>query len=443
MSSDAVERTISRPVTLKGEIAVPGDKSISHRALILNAMASGTAHVSGLSNGEDVMSTMACLRGLGVEIAEGERAGEFNVTGKGPLLEEPGDILDAGNSGTSMRLLSGLLATQPFMSVLTGDSSLRSRPMGRIVDPLQQMGARVLGRQDSNLAPLVINGGSLNGIEYHLPVASAQVKSCIMLAGLSASGDTLIHQPALSRDHTERMVSAMGVRVEEEGLDLFLQPGPLKAIDISVPGDISSAAFWIVAGLCHADSNVIIRNVGLNPSRTGILDALQAMGAGSSLRLINERTEGGEPVADVQVTPGQLHGTEIAGDMIPRLLDEIPILAVAACFAEGETVIRDAAELRVKESDRIATTVEELSRLGANIEAMEDGMLIRGAGRLVGAAGQSHGDHRLAMALAVCGLLADGDTTVQGASDASISYPPFWDDLATLAGTEPPPNTRS
>ena len=437
MSSDTTNRIISRPASLKGEIAVPGDKSISHRALILNAMASGTAHVTGLSNGEDVMSTMACLRGLGVEITEGALPGEYHVTGQGPLLEEPGDILDAGNSGTSMRLLSGLLATQPFMSVLTGDASLRSRPMRRIVDPLQRMGARVLARQDGNLAPLVINGGSLNGIEYQLPVASAQVKSCIMLAGLAAEGDTLIHQPALSRDHTERMVAAMGAKVEEKGLDLLLRPGPLKALDISVPGDISSAAFWIVAGLCHADSRVIIRSVGLNPSRTGILEALQAMGAGSSLQLINERTEGGEPVADVLVTPGQLHGTEIAGEMIPRLLDEIPILAVAACFAEGETVIRDAAELRVKESDRIATTVEELSRLGADIEAREDGMSIRGAGRLVGTAGRSHGDHRLAMALAVCGLLSEGDTTVQGASDASISYPSFWEDLAMLAGNEP------
>ncbi len=442
MSADTVERIISRPAILKGEIAVPGDKSISHRALILNAMASGTARVTGLSNGEDVMSTMACLRGLGVEITEGAHPGEYHVTGRGPVLQEPGDILDAGNSGTSMRLLSGLLATQPFMSVLTGDASLRTRPMRRIVDPLQRMGAQVLARQDGNLAPLVINGGSLSGIEYDLPVASAQVKSCIMLAGLAAEGDTLIHQPALSRDHTERMVSAMGVRVEEEGLDLFLQPGALRALDISVPGDISSAAFWIVAGLCHADSSVIVRSVGLNPSRTGILDALQAMGAGNSLQLINERIEGGEPVADVQVTPGQLHGTEIAGEMIPRLLDEVPILAVAACFAEGETVIRDAAELRVKESDRIATTVEELSRLGADIEAREDGMAIRGTGRLVGAACQSHGDHRLAMALAVCGLLAEGDITVQGASDASISYPPFWDDLATLVGNQPVPNAR-
>ena len=434
MSSDSAVRTVSRPVRLAGELSVPGDKSISHRSLILNAMAHGTAHVTGLSNGEDVMSTMSCLRGMGVEITAGTTQGEYTVAGRGPVLEEPTDILDAGNSGTSMRLLSGLLAAQPFMSVLTGDASLRTRPMRRIVEPLQHMGAQVMARQGGSLAPLVIRGGSLQGIEYDLPVASAQVKSCILLAGLSADRETVIHQPALSRDHTERMVTAMGATVEEDGLDLSLRPVALNSVDISVPGDISSAAFWIVAGLCHPNSRVLVRGVGLNPSRTGIIDALQAMGAGDSLQLIDERTEGGEPVADLLVTPGQLRGTEIGGDMIPRILDEVPILAVAACFAEGETVIRDASELRVKESDRIASTVEELSRLGANIEAREDGMVIRGTGRLRGAACQSHGDHRLAMSMAVCGLLADGETEVHGASDASISYPSFWDDLDLFAG---------
>lgn len=437
MTADTTVRTITSPGKLGGELAVPGDKSISHRSLILNAMAQGTARISGLSNGEDVMSTMACLRGMGVEITEGQSPGEYTVAGRGPVLQEPEDILDAGNSGTSMRLLSGLLAAQPFLSVLTGDASLRSRPMRRIADPLRRMGAQVMGRQGGSLAPLVISGGSLRGIEYDLPVASAQVKSCIMLAGLSADGDTVIHQPALSRDHTERMVTAMGARVEENGLDLRLRSGTLKAVDIAVPGDISSAAFWIVLGLCHPDSQVLVRGVGLNPSRTGIMDALWAMGAGNSLQLLDERIEGGEPVADVLVTPGKLHGTEIAGDMIPRILDEVPILAVAACFASGETVIRDAAELRVKESDRIATTVAELSRLGADIQARDDGMVIRGTGRLAGAACQSHGDHRLAMAMAVCGLLADGETEVHGADDASVSYPGFWDDLDKLAGVSP------
>ena len=433
MTPEASVRTLTRPSRIDGELTVPGDKSISHRSLILNAMAHGRAQISGLSNGEDVMSTLDCLRRMGVAITEGNNPGDYTVDGRGPVLEEPSDILDAGNSGTSMRLLSGLLAAQPFMSVLTGDESLRSRPMRRIVHPLQQMGAQVMGRQNGSLAPLVIQGGSLAGIEYDLPVASAQVKSCIMLAGLTASGDTVIHQPALSRDHTERMISAMGASVEEDGLDLSIKPVELGAVDISVPGDISSAAFWIVAGLCHPDSRVLVKGVGLNPSRTGIIDALQAMGAGDSLRLLNQRTEGGEPVADLLVTSGDLSGTEIGGDLIPRILDEVPILAVAACFASGETIIRDAAELRVKESDRIATTVEELSRLGANIEAREDGMVIRGTGRLSGAECRSHGDHRLAMAMAVCGLLSDGEVKVHGAADASVSYPSFWEDLELLA----------
>ena len=433
MQPSSQERTVRRPSRLGGELTVPGDKSISHRSLILNAMAHGTARVTGLSNGEDVMSTMACLRGMGVAISLGDTPGEYTVESRGPVLEEPTDILDAGNSGTSMRLLSGLLAAQPFLSVITGDGSLRTRPMRRIVEPLQRMGAQVMGRQNGSLAPLAIQGGSLKGVEYELPVASAQVKSCIMLASLSADGPTVIHQPALSRDHTERMITAMGATVDEDGLALHLKPGPLNAVDIAVPGDISSAAFWIVAGLCHPDSRVLVKGVGLNPSRTGIIDALQAMGAGDSLQLLNERTEGGEPVADVLATTAQLHSTEIAGDMIPRILDEVPILAVAACFASGETVIRDAEELRVKESDRIATTVEELSRLGADIEAREDGMVIRGTGRLTGATCQSHGDHRLAMSLAICGLLADGDVDVHGAGDAAVSYPGFWDDLAALA----------
>ena len=433
MAADISVRTVRKPSRLVGELTVPGDKSISHRSLILNAVAHGSARVTGLSNGEDVMSTMACLQRMGVQIAQGKSPGEYTVVGRGPVLEEPSDILDAGNSGTSMRLLSGLLAAQPFLSVLTGDASLRSRPMRRIVEPLQQMGATVMGRQNGSLAPLVIEGGSLKGIEYYLPVASAQVKSCIMLAGISADGDTLIHQPALSRDHTERMVTAMGAAVEEDGLDLHVKPTSLRSVDIGVPGDISSAAFWIVAGLCHPDSRILVRDIGLNPSRTGIIDALMAMGAGDNLQLLNERTEGGEPVADLLITSAELHGTEIGGDMIPRILDEVPILAVAACFASGETIIRDAAELRVKESDRIATTVGELTRLGADIEAREDGMAIRGTGSLTGAACQSHGDHRLAMAMAVSGLLASGAVLVHGSDDASVSYPSFWQDLESLA----------
>ena len=440
MAAATQSRALRRPSILSGQLAVPGDKSISHRSLILNALAEGRALVRGLSHGEDVLSTMACLRSMGVPIEPGESPGEYTIEGRSASLEEPADVLDAGNSGTSMRLLSGLLASQPFVSVLTGDESLRSRPMGRIVAPLKAMGAEIMGRRSDSLAPLVVRGGSLKGIEYDLPVASAQVKSCIMLAGLAAEGDTVIHQPSLSRDHTERMVTAMGASVETDGLDLVLHPGPLRAVDVLVPGDISSAAFWMVAGLCHPNSRVLVRGVGLNPSRTGIIDALVAMGAGPGLQMVEERTEGGEPVADLLLTPTELKGAEIAGDLIPRILDEIPVLAVAACFASGDTVIRDAAELRVKESDRIATTVEELRRLGAKIEARDDGMVIHGAGRLTGADVYSHGDHRLAMALAVAGLLADGETTVHGAGDASVSYPEFWDDLDSLAqGTAPSP----
>ena len=430
-------RAVSRPASLGGVLSVPGDKSISHRSLILNAIAQGDALVQGLSGGEDVISTMRCLQAMGVSIEPADAPGSYKIRGRGPELEEASDILDAGNSGTSMRLLSGILASQPFVSVITGDGSLRSRPMQRIVQPLKQMGAQIMGRRNDSLAPLVVRGGGLKGIEYDLPMASAQVKSAIMLAGLSATGETIIHQPALSRDHTERMVMAMGGKIEEDGLDLVIHPATLKAVDIIVPGDISSAAFWMVAALCHQDSRILVRGVGMNPSRTGIIDVLQEMSAGDGLKILDQRTEGGEPVADILVTPAELHGVEIGGDLIPRLLDEVPILAVAACFAIGDTVIRDAAELRVKESDRIATTVEQLTRLGANIEATDDGMIIHGrgtggTGRLTGAECESHGDHRLAMSMAVAGLLADGETTVHGAADASVSYPEFWRDLDLL-----------
>lgn len=427
-----MEQIIHSPASLAGSLSVPGDKSISHRSLILNAIAAGDALVTGLSGGDDVISTMHCLQAMGGNIEPGDQPGTYTVHGTDHGLQEPADILDAGNSGTSMRLLSGLLAAQPFFSVLTGDSSLRSRPMGRVVQPLTQMGAQIGGRRDNTLAPLAIRGGALRGIEYNMPVASAQVKSSIMLAGLSADGETVLHQPALSRDHTERMVTAMGATVEADGLTLILHPSRLKAVDVAVPGDISSAAFWMVAGLCHPNARVLVRGVGLNPSRTGIVEALQAMDAGDGLSLLNQRTEGGEPVADLLVTSHQLRGIEIGGEIIPRIIDELPVLAVAACFANGTTVIRDAKELRVKESDRIETTVSELSRLGARIEARDDGMIIHGTGRLTGAPCQSYGDHRLAMSMGVAGLLAQGRTTVHGAEAATVSYPEFWQHLASL-----------
>jgi 3-phosphoshikimate 1-carboxyvinyltransferase len=413
---------------------VPGDKSISHRSLIFNAISQGSAQVTGLASGDDVVSTMRCLQALGVEIEPGEQPGSVTVTGTGPYLQEPNDILDAGNSGTTMRLLSGLLASQPFLSVLTGDGSLRTRPMGRVVQPLKQMGAQIMGRNEDTLAPLTFRGGALKGIEYTMPVASAQVKSCIMLAGISADRETILHQPALSRDHTERMFAAMGAPVQTDGLTLILHSAQLRAVDMAIPGDISSAAFWLVAGLCHPNARLLIKGVGLNPSRTGIVEALQAMGAGSSLTLADQRMEGGEPVADLLVTSGQLTGIELGGDIIPRILDELPVLAVAACFANGTTVIRDAAELRVKESDRIKATVAELSRLGAKIEEREDGMVIHGTGSLTGAQCQTWSDHRLAMSLGVAGLLAQGETVILDADTATVSYPEFWQHLSLISG---------
>ena len=433
-----MRQTVSRPSSLGGALSVPGDKSISHRALLLNSIALGEARLTGLSIGEDVLSSMRCLKALGAHIEPGQEPGATVVHGTGHGLEEPREILDAGNSGTSLRLLAGLLAAQPFTSVLTGDESLRARPMGRIVQPLKLMGAQITGRNGDSLAPLTIKGGELQGIEYTMPVASAQVKSSIMLAGLTANGETILHQPAESRDHTERMLAAMGAPVKADGLTLILRPAQLRAVDISVPGDVSSAAFWLVAGLCHPNARILVRNIGINPSRMGIIEALRAMGAGPSLRLIEERTVGGEPVADLQVESGHLTGIEIGGEIIPRIIDELPVLAVAACFAEGTTVIRDAEELRVKESDRIETTVGELRRLGAKIEARQDGMVIQGTGRLKGAACQSHCDHRLAMALAVAGSLADGETTVHGAEAAAVSYPDFWQHLAQLSGNSQP-----
>lgn len=429
-----MQQVVSSPASLDGAVSVPGDKSISHRALILNSLAKGSAQVTGLSGGADVLSTMSCMRALGADILADGQPGSVTINGTDSGFQEPTDVLDAGNSGTSMRLLCGLLASQEFTSVLTGDASLRSRPMGRVVEPLKEMGAHIMGRKGDTLAPLTLRGKGLKGIEYTMPVASAQVKSSIMLAGLSAQGDTVIHQPALSRDHTERMLSAMGVTVETQELTLKLRPGPLRCVDLAVPGDVSSAAFWLVAGLCHPNSRVLVTGVGLNPSRTGILEALQAMGAGESLRLKDERVVGGEPVADLMAQSCQLKGTEIGGDIIPRIIDELPVLAVAACFAEGITVIRDAAELRVKETDRIETTVSQLLRLGAKIEATEDGMVVHGTGRLTGAACQSYGDHRLAMSLAVAGLLANGETAIQGTDAASVSYPSFWEHLDQLSG---------
>jgi len=348
-------------------------------------------------------------------------------------LREAEDMLDAGNSGTTMRLLTGLLAAQPFFSVLTGDESLRSRPMDRIIMPLRLMGANIWGRKGDSVAPLAIRGGNLKGIDYRLPVASAQVKSALLIAALFAQGSTTVEEPAPSRDHTERFLKAMGANLECEGcrITVFPSPASLTAIDVRVPGDISSAAFWLVAGAIHPDASIRVLNTGMNPTRTGVLEVLQAMGA--KLEVKNERSEGGEPVADLRVESSQLIATCVEGEIIPRLIDEIPAIAVAACLAKGTTVIRDAAELRVKESDRISTTVQELSKLGARIEQLPDGMVIHGGGELRGGRCDSHQDHRLAMTLAVAGLVAEGETIVENAEVVEVSYPGFWDDLQAVS----------
>lgn len=430
-----MKRPILSPARLTGTLAPPGDKSISHRSAILNALAEGEALVTNYSPGGDCESTLRCLRLLGVSIRRLDARGSLEVHGVGlDGFQEPANILNAGNSGTTMRLLSGLLAGQPFLSIVTGDSSLRSRPMDRIIKPLQLMGARIQGRDNDSKAPLVIRGGNLHGISYITPVASAQLKSCLIIAALFAKGETTIQQPAASRDHTELMLQQMGASLVEDGLTVKVKPGQsLRTLNVNVPADISSAAYWLVAGVCHPQARVTVTNVGINPTRAGIIDALQSMGA--RLTIANRRSEGGEEVADITAESSDLTGTEVAGDLIPRLLDEAPVLALAACFARGTTVFRDAQELRVKESDRIKTTVQELSRLGADIQETADGMVIRGTGHLKGAVGHSHGDHRLAMTLGVAGLLARGETEIRGAETASISYPGFWDDMEKLAGS--------
>lgn len=442
---------------LTGRLVVPGDKSISHRAVIFNSLGDGGATVTNFLPGADCLSTVGCMRALGVPIEiighgdgssysgetplsapPGEQPIAVRVTGRGLRgLTEPLDILDAGNSGTTMRLLSGVLAGQPFLSVLTGDSSLRSRPMGRVVEPLRRMGARIDGRKNGTLAPLAIRGGKLEPIRYDMPVASAQLKSSILLAGLFAGGRTVAVEPSPSRDHTERLLSAMGAEVTsslhpESGANsvAILPPASLRAVDVDVPGDISSAAFWLVAGAIHRDAEIVIANVGTNPTRTGVLDALDMMGA--KVRRVNERIQGGEPVADLMVSSSDLTGAEITGDLIPRLIDEIPVIAVAAAVAKGRTVIRDAGELRVKESDRIKTVLAGLSALGARVEELPDGMIIYGGAKLRGALVDSYGDHRLAMALAIAGLVADDLTSIEGAEAVDVSYPGFWQELDGL-----------
>jgi 3-phosphoshikimate 1-carboxyvinyltransferase len=428
-------RAIKSCPKLEGEVVLPGDKSISHRAVILNSLARGRAATENFAPGVDCLSTVSCLKALGVKIGrEGSRdSPTVSVSGTGADgLREASDVLDAQNSGTTMRLLGGLLASQPFLSVITGDSSLRNRPMGRLIQPLKLMGADVWGRGQNSFAPLVIKGKGLRGIDYTLPVPSAQIKSAILLAGLFARGSTVLRQKIPSRDHTERMLPHMGANVESKGNTIALMPltSPLRALNLRIPGDISSAAYFLVAAAIHPDARIVIRDCGINPTRTGIIDVLLAMGA--RLEIDDARLEAGEPLADIVVESSELKGIEVSGDIIPRLIDEIPVLAVAGCIAKGKTVIRGAGELRVKESDRIATVVNELSRLGAQIEPLPDGMAIYGGRLLSGAEVESHLDHRLAMSLAVAGLIAKGETTISHAQVAKVSYPAFWQTLQQI-----------
>jgi 3-phosphoshikimate 1-carboxyvinyltransferase len=413
-----------KPVSgVEGQIEVPGDKSISHRAALLGGMAHGETHVSNFLLGQDCLSTLRCLKQLGVT---SERQGtEVWIRGEGmEAWTEPTDILDAGNSGTTSRLMLGVLAGSPFAVTLTGDASLRSRPMRRVTEPLKQMGAQIMGRQGGNLFPLTMSGGQLQGQTFRTAVASAQVKSAIILAGLRASGETRVEEPALSRDHTERMLRGFGVEVLSERTVVRVHGGGrLTGQDVSVPGDISSAAFLLVLGSLAGRGEIILPNVGVNPTRTGILDALRAMGA--DIELIDVSEICGEPRATLRVRPAKLQGIEIGGDMIPRLIDEIPILALAASLAEGETVIRDASELRVKETDRIRTVAEGLNALGAKVEELPDGLRIQGQPSLRGGQASSLGDHRLAMAWAIAGMLSKEGVSVEDMAAADVSYPDF------------------
>lgn len=405
---------------------------------MLGALATGRTVVRRFLAAEDTRSTLHCLSTLGVDWRLDEQTpgvAELQVNGAGLRgLREPEQVLDAGNSGTTLRLLSGILAGQPFLSVLTGDDSLRTRPVDRVVEPLRRMGAQLSARDGDRLPPLVIRGGQLQAVHYELPVASAQVKSAVLLGGLFAHGQTVLEEPLPTRDHTERMLRAMGVDVRREGPGLWLEPpGSLSPLDFEVPGDISTAAFWLVAGAVHPKAEITLTKVGVNPSRAGILDALSLMGA--NIDIGEQRMVGEEPVADITVRSSQLTGIEVAGELVPRLIDELPALAVAAAFAQGRTVVRDAAELRVKETDRIAVIARGLGAMGATIEERPDGFVIDGGGGLRGADVSGSGDHRLTMALAMAGLLAEGETVVEDEGSVAVSNPNFWHDLDTIGGS--------
>ena len=415
---------------LKGELSVPGDKSISHRAVMFGSLASGTTEITHFLKGADCLSTIGCFRQMGVEIEE--QKDRILVRGRGLHgLSAPSSVLDCGNSGTTTRLISGILAGQSFSSQLTGDASIRKRPMGRIIRPLRQMGASIESLSGNDCAPLRIEGRPLHAISYDSPVASAQVKSCVLLAGLYADGPTSVTEPALSRNHTELMLSSLGAELTRKGTTATINPEPvLTGTSIHVPGDISSAAFFLAAGLMVPGSEILLKNVGINPTRDGILRVIRAMGG--SLEILNRTNSGGEEAADLLVRSSSLHGTVLEGELIPTLIDEIPVIAVLAAFAEGTTIIRNAEELKVKESNRLDIMVDGLSRMGADIEGTDDGMIIRGGKSLHGTVIDSHLDHRIAMSFAVAALAADGETEILDADCVNISYPEFYRDLKML-----------
>ena len=423
--------TIGGARPLRGRLRIPGDKSISHRALIFAALAEGRSVVTNLATGADVHATARVLSRLGVEVRIDGDAVVIRGAGVAGLAEAD-DVLDCENSGTTMRVLSGVLAGTSFVSVLTGDASLRSRPMGRVVEPLRAMGAHVDGRDDATRAPLVIRGGTLRGLRYELPVASAQVKSAILLAGLQADGETVVVSPAASRDHTERMLAALGAPVSVDGLSVRATRGAPRPFEIDVPGDPSSAAFFVVAAAITPGSDLVLESVSCNPTRLGFVTVMKRMGADIELTPTGETC--GEPFGELRVRASELHGTTIAGAEVPNVIDEIPALAVAGAFADGVTEIRDAAELVVKESNRIRTLEEELGKLGVGVEGRSDGLVVRG-GRVRAGAFDSHADHRIAMAMAVAANALGADSTVSGWPAVASSYPEFARDLETLTGS--------
>jgi len=422
--------TITPKGPLRGTVHVPGDKSITHRALILSALAEGDSTIRGYCRGEDCLHTLSALQKLGIPIEI--EPDQVHVSGKGLWgLTEPAEPLDCGNSGTGLRLLTGVLAGQQFFTVLTGDASLRSRPMGRIVKPLQLMGAHIQGRKGGNLAPLAVTGSRLKGSDYVSPVSSAQIKSAVLLAGLFAEGETRFSEPLQSRDHTERMFRFFGIPFDVEGNSIRVTGGQsFQAKDLFVPGDLSAAAFFIVGASIVPDSEVRIPNIGLNPARTGILDILTEMGA--NIQIDNQRDESGEPVGDLVIRTAPLHGIAIGASQVPTTIDEFPIFCVAAALAQGKTTVTGAEELRVKETDRIQAMATELKKLNVAIEETPDGFVVQGGSSLQGGHCQSYGDHRVAMAIAIAGLTAESPTVIDDTDCIETSFPGFHDKLLEL-----------